>query len=77
MLVNHLTTAGLLQSCQYTTVECRNTGCGEQVFLNKLEHHLKSECLSRVVRCKDCGKELILKDLQACTLIHISLTKYI
>ena len=53
-----------LQSCQYTMVECKNTGCGERVFLDKIEYHLKSECLSRVVKCKDCDKELILRNLE-------------
>ena len=60
-----------LQTCQYTTVECRNTGCGERVFINEIEHHLKNECLSRVVKCKDCGKELIFRDLEVCPFVHI------
>ena len=59
-----------LQSCQYTTVECRNTGCGERVFINKLEHHLKNECLQRLVKCKDCGKDLMFRELKV---VHIQL----
>ena len=64
-----------LQTCQYTTVECRNTGCGERVFINEIEHHLKNECLSWVVKCKDCRKEVIFRDLEVCTVIHITLAK--
>ncbi|XP_065899573.1 TNF receptor-associated factor 2-like isoform X2 [Dysidea avara] len=53
-----------LSSCQYITVECRYTGCGDRVLLSKLEDHLKNECLQRLVECKDCGRKLAYKDLK-------------
>ena len=57
-------------------MECKNTGCGEQVLLSNIEQHLKSQCLGRSVKCEDCGKELPFKDLDVSvivTLIHCSL----
>ncbi|XP_065899584.1 TNF receptor-associated factor 3-like [Dysidea avara] len=53
-----------LSSCQYITVECRNTGCGDRVLLSKLEDHLKNECLQRLEECKDCEATLHFKDLE-------------
>ncbi|XP_065899595.1 TNF receptor-associated factor 2-like isoform X2 [Dysidea avara] len=53
-----------LTSCQYITVECRNTGCGDRVLLSKLEDHLKNTCLQRLVECKDCRTTLRFKDLE-------------
>ena len=52
-----------LSSCQFITVECRNTGCGDRVLLAKLEDHLKNECLYRLVECKDCGEKMAYSDL--------------
>ena len=58
-------------------MECKNTGCGEQVLLFNIEQHLKSQCLGRYVKCEDCGKELPFKDLDVSVivkLIHCSLS---
>jgi len=52
-----------LSSCQFITVECRNTGCGDKVLLDKLENHLKNDCLYRLVECKDCGEKMACSDL--------------
>ena len=61
-----------MQHCQYITVECRNTGCGERVLLTRIEHHLKNECLYRLIKCKDCGKKILSKDLKVSDIYHIS-----
>lgn len=45
-------------------VECRYAECGERVLLSDIEQHLKHHCLSRSVKCQDCGKELLFKELQ-------------
>jgi len=47
-----------LSTCQFITVECRNTGCGDKVLLAKLEDHSKNECLHRLVEFTDCGDEI-------------------
>ena len=60
-----------LSSCQYITVECRNTGCGDRVLLSKLEDHLKNECLQRLVKCKDCGRELMFRDLKVSKITYL------
>ncbi|XP_065885202.1 TNF receptor-associated factor 2-like [Dysidea avara] len=54
-----------LSSCQYITVECRNTGCGDRVLQSKLENHLNNECLQRLMECTDCGRKLAFRDLKA------------
>ena len=43
------------QECNYTTIECRNPGCGEQVLLGKLKFHIKQEYLCV---CKEANSHL-------------------
>lgn len=58
-------------SCQYVTVECKNTECSEQVLLSDIDQHLKFHCLGRSVKCKDCGKKLPFKDLDVSVIVKL------
>ena len=57
-------------------MECRNAGCGERVLLAKIEDHLKNECLQRLVKCNDCGKQILFSDIKVSVLtIFVQLAK--